>query len=124
MVKRKFTEEYLIDGMPLLAPDMNVTITENDLDSSASGRDQSGFLHRIVLRYGVKTWEFVYTILSADDYAYIQSLFSGKANFNFSYRSPDGTVCHTTAYSSKRSITLRDYATGEYKNLKFNIIEC
>lgn len=123
-MKRKITEEYFIDGKPLLAPDVNVTITENDLDSAASGRDESGYLHRIIIRSGVKTWEFVYTVLDAEDYAYIQSLFKGKANFKFSYRAPDGSVETTTAYSSKRSITLRNYATGEYKNLKFNIIEC
>ena len=123
-MKREYCYEYLIDGDPLLAPDMNVNITENDLDSPASGRDEAGYMHRIIIRSGVKTWEFVYAVLDAEDYAYIQSLFKGKANFKFSYRASDGSVETTTAYSSKRSITLRDYATGEYKNLKFNIIEC
>lgn len=124
IVKRKFCYEYTVDGRPLLAPDMNVNITENDLDSNASGRDEMGNMHRIILRSGVKTWEFVYTVLDAEDYLYLQSLFKGKADFDFAYRNPDGSVSKTKAYSSKRSITLRDYATGGYKNLKFNIIEC
>ena len=123
-MKREYCYEYLVDDSPLLAPDMNVNITENDIDSEASGRDESGYMHRLIIRSGVKTWEFVYAVLDAEDYAYIQSLFKGKANFKFSYRAPDGSVEITTAYSSKRSITLRDCATGEYKNLKFNIIEC
>lgn len=122
-MKREFCYEYIIDGKPLLAPDMNVNITENDLDGE-SGRDEGGFMHRYVIRTGIKTWEFVYSVLDAEDYAYIQSLFKGKATFIFEYRNPDGSVSSTHAYTSKRSITLRDYATGGYKNLKFNIIEC
>ena len=123
-MKRKFCYEYSIDGKPLLAPDMNVNITENDLDGGASGRDESGFMHRYIIRSGIKTFEFVYAVLDAEDYMYLRSLFAGKASFVFEYRNPDGSVTTTHAYSSKRSITLRDYATGEYKNLKFNIIEC
>lgn len=123
-MKRKYSNEYLVDGQPLLAPDMDVNVTENDLDSESSGRDASGYMHRFILRSGIKTWEFAYAILDADDYSYIQSLFKGKSSFDFSYHNPDGSVSVTKAYSSKRSITLRDYATGEYKNLKFSIIEC
>lgn len=123
-MKREFCYKYLVDGEPLLVPDANVNITENDLDDESSGRDESGFMHRMVVRYGVKTWEFVYTVLDAEDYMYIQSLFKGKAMFAFTYTEPDGTIATTTAYCSKQSITLRDYATNEYKNLKFNIIEC
>ena len=123
-MKREFCYEYLIDGKPLLAPDMNVDITENDLDSPESGRDEAGYMHRMIIRSSVKTWGFAYAVLDAKDYTYIQDLFRGKESFIFSYRKPDGSMVTTRAYSSKRSITLRDYATGEYKNLKFNIIEC
>ena len=123
-MKRDFCYEYFVDSKPLLAPDMNVNITENDLDASDSGRDEAGYMHRIVIRSGVKTWEFVYSVLDAEDYEYIHSLFNGKAHFVFSYRNSDGSISTTNAYSSKRSITLRNHATGEYKNLKFNIIEC
>ena len=123
-VKRKLSDEFFVDGQPLLAPDVNVNVTENDLDGEDSGRDEAGFMHRQVLRFGIKTWEFVYAVLDAEDYSYIQSLFQGKAEFEFTYKNPDGSLEATRAYSSKRSITLRNYAMGEYKNLKFNIIEC
>lgn len=123
-MRRNYCYEYLVDGNPLLVPDMNVTITENDLDDETSGRDETGHMHRSIIRSGLKTWEFSYALLDAEDYSYIQSLFKGKATFVFEYRNPDGSAGSTHAYASKRSITLRDYATGEYKNLKFNIIEC
>lgn len=123
-MKREYCYEFMVDGKPLLWPDMNVNVTENDLDSDSSGRDETGNMHRFIIRSGVKTWEFAYAVLDAEDYFYIQKMFKGKATFDFSYRNPDGSVFVTKAYSSKRSITLRDYVTGEYKNLKFNIIEC
>ncbi|MBQ8358647.1 MAG: hypothetical protein IJX37_01850 [Oscillospiraceae bacterium] len=123
-MKRKQCNEYFVDGLPLLAPDVGVNISENDLDAQESGRDESGYMHRIVVRHAIKTWEFIYSVLDTEDYDYIQLLFKGKSDFQFEYRDSDGSMKTTRAYVSKRSITLRNYATGEYKNLKFNIIEC
>lgn len=121
---REFSIGYYVDGKPLLDPDLNVEITKNDLDSAETGRDESGVMHRIVLREGVRTWGFTYAILSAAEYAYMESLFKGKTTFEFAFVSEKGELCTTRAYCSKRNITLRDYRTGVYKNLKFNIIEC
>lgn len=50
-------------------------------------------------------------------------LFHGKETFTFSY-TEDGEMKNCTAYCSKVSIVLHNKATGVYKNLKFNIIEC
>ena len=125
MISRAYSDEFFVDGTPLLSPDRDVNITENDLDSSDTGRDESGIMHRIVVREGVRTWgPFNYAILTADDYQYIKSLFKGKAHFTFTFKDADGTEVSTLAYCSKRSITLQDSATGYYKNLAFNIIEC
>ena len=123
-LSRSYSDEFYIDGIPLLAPDRDVEISENDLDSSDSGRDESGVMHRIVIREGVRTWAFNYAILTAADYSYIKELFRGKPSFAFRVKEADGSITDTTAYCSKRSIVLRDKATGGYKNLKFNIIEC
>lgn len=117
-------EEYFVDGVPLLSPDHGVEISENDLDASDSGRDECGIMHRIVVREGVKTWGFAYAILTDEDYHYIKTLFEGKPEFDFSYRDIDGEIKQCRAYCSKRNAAQHNRATGLYKNLKFNIIEC
>lgn len=122
---RGFCYDFLIDDKPLLYPDQNVEISENDLDASDTGRDQDGILHRIVVREGVRTWGFTYSVLDYEDYNYIRSLFKGKPTFIFSFLNTDTRkIEKVTAYCSKKSITLRNARTHAYKNLKFNIIEC
>lgn len=118
------SEEYFIDGKPLLSPEQCVEISENDLDDADTARDESGIMHRIVVRECVKTWTFSYALLSYEDYLYIKELFAGKPEFAFSYRDLDGSQKTCRAYCSKRSVTQFNKATGLYKNLKFNIIEC
>lgn len=120
----KLYEDYKIDGLPLLVPDADVSISQNDLDSSDSGRDESGIMHRQVVRYRVKTWGFNYSTLTVDEYRYMESLFAGKKDFTFSYRDLDGSLKETRAYCSNNSITYHNAKLGLYKNLKFNIIEC
>ena len=44
------TNLYLIDGKPVLVPDEGVSESYEDLDSDASGRDQSGIMHRSLIR--------------------------------------------------------------------------
>ena len=45
---RAVTNDYLIDGQPLLAPDQDVEFQCSDLDAADAGRDESGVMHRIV----------------------------------------------------------------------------
>ena len=52
------TNLFLIDGQPMYAPDGDVGISYEDLESSDSGRDESGAMHRIVLRRNAGTWSF------------------------------------------------------------------
>ena len=115
--------EYQVDGKPILVPD-NVEIGENDIDAEDSGRDESGIMHRQVLRERVKTWGFSFAVLSRMDYRYLNHLFAGKADFEFKYRGLDGQPVKTRAYCSKLSVTQYNAKLGIYKNLKFNIIEC
>lgn len=117
-------EDYKIDGKPMLVPDADVSLSFSDLDSSDSGRDESGVMHRIVVRHRVGTWGFNYSQLTAEEYKYMRSLFEGKSEFAFTYRDLDGYLVETKAYCSNDSITYHNARLGLYKNLKFNIIEC
>ena len=47
---RPFTNLFLINGKPMLAPDADVGVSYTDLDANDSGRDESGYMHRIVMR--------------------------------------------------------------------------
>jgi len=120
----RFFEDYLIDGKPLLIPDGDVELSLSDLDEGDSGRDEAGFMHRIVARYRVGTWTFQYFRLTAREYSYMRSLFQGKADFTFTYRNLEGELVETRAYCSNDSITYHNAALGEYRNFKFSIIEC
>lgn len=116
--------EYQVDGRPLLVPDSDVQIAQSDLDAEDSGRDESGFMHRMVVRERVKTWSFSYAVLSHMDYWYLEKLFAGKPDFEWKYRGLNGQPVTTRCYCSKNSITLHDAKRGIFKGYKFNIIEC
>lgn len=120
----KFIEDFKVDGKPMLVPDADVSLSFADLDSSDSGRDESGIMHRIVVRERVATWGFNYSSLTAEEYKYMRSLFVGKPEFTFTYRNLEGDLEETKAYCSNDSITFHNARLGLYQNLKFNIIEC
>ena len=121
---RKYDFDFLIDGQPILMPDEGVEINLEDLDSSESGRDESGVMHRIVLREKVRKYGLPYAYLTREEYLYTMSLFQGKPTFEVKKREPDGSEIVLTAYCSKVGITLQNKRTGLYKNLKISIIEC
>lgn len=114
-----YSPDYTVNGRPLLDSGEEAERSYSDLDSADSGRDESGVMHRQVLREKVGTWSFCYPLLDAEDYAYLKSLFDGQATFIFGH--PEGSC---TAYMSKYSILVKSHRTGLYKNMKFNIIEC
>ena len=121
---RDFDFDFLIDHQPILVPDEGVQINLEDLDSSESGRDESGVMHRVVLREKVRKYSLPYGTLSQEDYVYLMSLFAGKPTFEVEKRDPDGKRVTFTAYCSKVGISLYNKRTGLYKNLTLNIIEC
>ena len=121
---RNYDFEFLIDGQPILLPDGGVEINLEDLDSSESGRDESGVMHRIVLREKVRKYGLPYAHLTREEYLYLMSLFAGKPTFQVEMLDPDGRRSVFTAYCSKVGITLRNRRTGLYENLKLSIIEC
>jgi len=110
----------------MLCPDAGVKLSYEDLDSSESGRDQSGFMHRVVLRYKVPTWGFSYSRITTEEKNYIESLFPDKETFMFTHPSrTDPSVQETTkCYRSKYSLTWQNAVTGLWGGLSFNIIAC
>ena len=121
---RKYDDDFLIDGKPLLVPDEGVQINLEDLDSSESGRDESGVMHRIIIREKVRKYSLPYGLITKEEYAYLMSLFAGKPTFEVQKREPDGTTVRFSAYCAKVGITLQNKRTGLYKGLTLNIIEC
>ena len=121
---RQYDLDFLIDGSPILIPDEGVQINLEDLDSSESGRDESGVMHRIVLREKVRKYNLPYGTLTKEEYLYLMSLFAGKPTFEVKKQEPDGSIVKFSAYCSKVGISLFNKQTGLYKNLTLNIIEC
>ncbi len=117
---------YAIDGKPLLMPDAGVEMRFSDLDSGESGRDESGFMHRIVKRKRVATWSFAYDALSQQEYSYMLSILPEGGSFLFTYPDPENPAQSKTteAYLSQYSITWQSAKTGLYRNFKFDIIQC
>lgn len=121
---RNYYYDFQIDGWPILVPDADVTWEYNDLDSDESGRDESGVMHRIVLRHGVRKCVLPYETLTRDEYLYMRSLLEGKSEFEVRYRDHSGQVAVFMAYNSNHSITVHNAKTGIYKNYNPSIIEC
>lgn len=120
------TELFLIDGRPILAPDVNMGISKEDIEAPDSGRDESGFYHRFVMRKDVGKWTFTYSNLTSDEYDYMEHLFADKTVFQFTYpdRAQAVNLQVTKAYRAKHSIEWYSAATGHMRNYQFTIIEC
>lgn len=124
MIEKKYHYDLLIDGKPILVPDADITIEYTDIDTNESGRDESYVMHRIVARRNVKKFPLPYSRLTREEYLYMESLFDGKDEFTVTHRDHDGHVATFVAYRSNHSITIHNARTGDYRNYKFNIIEC
>lgn len=122
----KFTNIFRINGKPMFAPDADIAISYSDLDSEDSGRDEAGFMHRIVIRRMMGTWSFSFFGITEEEKRYMESLFDGLDEFDLTH--PDRLDAEkevtTRCYRSKYSITWHNARTGLWRNYKFNIIEC
>ena len=120
------TELYKIDGKPLLAPDAGVVMSFEDLDAAESGRDEAGFMHRIMVRRKVGVWEFTYSHLTSREYAYLLSVLPAASTFQFSRPVPgqEDKQQQSLCYLSGYSLAWHSAATGQYRDMKFSIIEC
>lgn len=119
-------DQLLVNGVPFIPPDADIEFSYEDIDDSDSGRDESGVMHRIVIRYKVMTGSFVFSRLTKEDYVYMESIFPDEEDFEFtrpSRKNPDELET-TTCYRSKYGIAWNNARTGEHRNYKFNIVEC
>ncbi len=119
-------ELFFIDGQPMLIPDEDMQVSFEDLDSASAGRDEAGVMHRMVVRSQVGKWNFSYSRLSREEYAYMEGLFQGKDHFRFTYPSltQSGETVTVTAYRSSLGFGWVNAQTGEIRNYKFSVIEC
>lgn len=125
-MRRQTTDLYLVNEVPMLAPDEEVEVSYEDIDSADAGRDEEGYMHRNTVRYKVGKWGFQYTNLTEEEKQYIENLFPDEETFMFTHPSrKDSTVPETTeCYRSKYSGSWRNALKGKWSGLKFNIIEC
>lgn len=117
---------YRIDGVPMPAPDAEPVFTFTDLDASDAGRDESGVMHRVVVREKVGSWSFSYAWLTDEELRYLRDLFAGKAQFAFTHPvfGGSGETETCTAYMSQCSAVWKNRRTGLWRNFSFNIIQC
>lgn len=123
---RAKTDLFKINGSPMLVPDEEVSTNYEDLDASDSGRDESGYMHRTVVRYKVGSWNFQYSFLTEEEKKYMESLFHNAATFQFQHPSRTDSAKQetTTCYRSKYGISWKNAKTGLWSGYSFNIIEC
>ena len=113
------TDHYRVGDKSLPVPDAGVEMTLTDIDASDAGRDESGYLHRQVVRRRVRSWTFSYGLLTEPELRYIESVFAGLDVFPFTF--PGGSC---SAYCSNHSYGVHDLRRGIYRNCKFSVIEC
>lgn len=123
---RAKTELFQINGIPMLVPDAEVAVSFSDLDASDAGRDESGFMHRIVVRHKVGSWKFTYAHLTEEEKQYMENLFSEDATFLFRHPSRENARIseQTLCYRSKYDISWKNARTGLWSGYGFSIIEC
>ncbi len=123
---RETTDLFLINGQPILVPDEGVQVSFEDLDSADSGRDESGVMHRIPVRYKVGSWEFRYSHLTEAEKNYMESLFPDGADFQFTHpdRRDSSQAVTVRAYRSKYSLSWKNARTGLWSGYGFTVIGC
>ena len=123
---RAKTNLFQINGAAMLAPDAQVEVSYQDLDASDAGRDESGFMHRMVVRHKVGSWKFTYAHLTEEEKQYMENLFSDASTFSFQHPSRQNSAVAevSTCYRSKYGLNWKNARTGLWSSYSFSIIEC
>ena len=114
---RSYTNLFLINGRPMLAPDEDVGVSYADLDADDSGRDETGYMHRIVVRYKLGTWSFEYASITEAEKRYLEELFGEMPDFDFTHPDRLNAEKQVTvkAYRSKYNTSWHNARTGQWR---------
>lgn len=123
-MKRKFSQDFMIDGMPTLNPDANVEVSYQDVTSNDGGLDESGVTHRFVVRHNVRSWVLRYAALTAEEFKYLREMVIGKSDFSFTFTNETGDKETVTAYCPGCNGSFYSKRSGLYRDFKLEIIEC
>ena len=123
---RSTTDLFQVNGKPLLLPDSEVAVSYEDMDGVDAGRDESGVMHRKLVRCKVAAWKFSYHSLTEAEKQYMEGIFGEDATFRFTHPSRlDASVSQQSkCYRSKYSIDWKNARTGLWSNYSFTVIEC
>lgn len=123
---RAKTNFFQINGTAMLAPDEDVEVSYQDLDASDAGRDESGYMHRMVVRNKVGSWKFSYAHLTEEERQYMENLFGDAETFTFTHptRGDATRTEQSLCYRSSFDISWRNARTGLWSGYGFSIIEC
>lgn len=123
---RKTTTLFQVNGKPFLVPDAPVGISYEDVDSSDAGRDESGYMHRVMVRNKVGVWSFTYHNITEAEKNYMENLFSSASTFQFTRpdRTNTGRTVTNQCYRSKYNLSWYNAKTALWNNYSFNVIEC
>lgn len=113
------TELYQINGKSLPAPDAGLEMSFEDIDGPSAGRDESGYMHRDVVRRKVGVWNFRYSHMDRQTWQYLMEVMPTGGSFTFT--APEKTC---NAYLSAYAAAYESVVTGRYRDVKFSIIEC
>ena len=116
---RSLLNDWKIDGSPILSPDEGIEIKKTNLEDEGSGKDAGGYYHPIILRFGVRSVALPYSVLTEEEYHYMESLIGGKATVEVT--APDGTF---VARCTQRAVVWKSSVTGLYNNYKLELHEC
>lgn len=114
---------WKIDGVDVPTPNADVVCSESDLDGEGSGRDELGFMHRIVIRSRVKKWSFRYSAINEEKYNAIKEIFKGKSDFLLEFFENGEKVEETRAYCSGIQYSIHNIVNKIYKGVSFDLIE-
>ena len=120
---RQKIDFFAVEGKPLLLPDGPVEVRCADVLSPESGRDESGRMHRFVLRDKLRSWKFTYRDLTQEEKIYLENLFAGKGIFSFTHPADDRENTKTDCSCEDFSLVWRSWQGGIWGDMTFRVTQ-